>query len=58
MDKFQFIVPNEVRPNKRCHSEPVLTLAWESPSIRGKQYDFGARRPWGIATPLKRTGSQ
>ena len=50
--KFQFIVSDEARPNKRCHSEPVGTLAWESPPTRGKTTQFGVRRPSGIATPV------
>ena len=38
----------EVQPNKRCHSEPVRTLAWESPSFKGEPAEKVTPYLWGL----------
>ncbi|MGN1015827.1 MAG: hypothetical protein ACI4PL_02410, partial [Faecousia sp.] len=48
---------------KNCHCEPARTLVWQSPNFSGRFVDnFPVFRTFrkirGIATPLKRTGSQ
>ncbi len=48
MLQFQFIEQWEVQPNKRCHSEPVLKLAWESPSFKGELAEKVTPYLWGL----------
>ena len=46
--KLEFIGQWEVQPNKRCHSELVRTLAWESPSFKGEPAEKVTPYLWGL----------
>jgi hypothetical protein len=46
--KLEFSGQWEVQPNKRCHSEPVRTLAWESPSFKGEPAEKVTPYLWGL----------
>ena len=50
--KFQFIVPDEVRPNKRCHSEPVCGLVRNDISIGMLNPNFANKKDAGARVLL------